>query len=151
MSNYIVQVDALGFHGGMARKGEVVTTEQVGADNVARLVTSGAIISDAPVTNAVPEQAPAQPETLQSRFSVGLLPEEGYELTEDEKVWALDVKAGIVPVPFDADKVADLTIKVIKERLAGLGAEVPGEGKKAEYIEALNAAVEAYFVSWEIE
>jgi hypothetical protein len=151
MSNYIVQVDALGFNGGVARKGETVTTEQVGADNVARLVTTGAIISDAPVTNAQPATPQAQPETLQTRFSVGLPPEEGHELTDEEKAWALDVKAGIVPVPFDADKVADLTIKVIKERIVALGAEAPADGKKAEYIEALGAAVEAFFVNWEIE
>lgn len=155
MKSYTVLVDALGFAGGCARKGETVTEEQIGAENVDRLSRDGMIqpdfVPEAPAKAPAKEEPKPEPETVASRLSVGLPPAEDHELTEDEKAWALDVKAGIVPVPFDADTVADLTIKAIKERLAGLGAEGPSEGRKAEYIEALNAAVEAYFVSWEIE
>lgn len=155
MKSYTVLVDALGFAGGCARKGETVTEEQIGAENVDRLSRDGMIqpdfVPEAPAKAPAKEEPKPEPETVASRLSVGLPPAEDHELTEEETAWVLDVKGGIVPVPFDRDKASDLTVKEIKARIVGLGFEAPKDPKKAEAVEALNAAVEAYFVSWEIE
>lgn len=154
MKSYTVLVDALGFAGGCARKGEIVSEEQIGAENVDRLTRDGFIqpnfVPEAPAKAPKAEPTP-EPETVASRLSVGLPPAEDYELTEEETAWVLDVKGGIVPVPFDKDKASDLTVKEIKARIVGLGFEAPKDPKKAEAVEALNQAVIGYFESWEIE
>lgn len=154
MKSYTVLVDALGFAGGCARKGEIVSEEQIGAENVDRLVRGGIIqpdyVPEAPAKDMTTEPT-TEPETVASRLSVGLPPADDHELTEEEIAWVLDVKGGIVPVPFDKDKVSNLTIKEIKARIVGLGYEAPKDLKKAEAIEALNQAVIGFFESWEIE
>jgi hypothetical protein len=156
MPNYLVLVDALGYANGCALKGEIITEEQIGSENVERLKLDGAIspqISPGAVLEPeVPSNPPEIPETLQTRLSVGLNPVEGYELTEEDVAWIEDVKAGVVPVPFDADKISELTVKVICDRIEGLGSERPsGNPKKADAIQALREAIEAYFASWEVE
>lgn len=153
MKSYTVLVDALGFAGGCARKGETVTEEQIGTENVDRLTRDGFIqpdfVPEAP-TEAPKAEPEAEPETVASRLSVGLPPAEDYELTEAETAWVLDVKGGIVPVPFDADKAMDLTVKEIKARIVGLGFEAPKDPKKADAVEALREAVVGYFEAWDI-
>ena len=156
MSNFIVLVDALGYANGCSLKGEVVTTEQIGIENIERLKLDGAIapqiapgVPEEPVNTETP---PDIPETVQTRLSVGLTPEEGTELTEEEVAWVNDVKEGIVPLPWDADKVADLTVKVICDRIEGLGSERPaGNPKKVDAIALLKQAIESYFETWNPE
>lgn len=154
-NTFIVEVDALGLPGGCAKKGEEVTREQIGTENVERLLLQHAIAPsifsnpEAPVD--APVNATVEPETLEARLAVGLPPVEGYVLSEEEAAWVEDVKAGVVPVPFDADKVSDLTAKVIIARIVALGGTVDPKGKKAEAVDALNDAVEAYFSGWETE
>jgi hypothetical protein len=53
MATYIVNVDALGYANGCARRGESVSDEQIGAENVRRLLQAGAIVA------AQPPQEPA--------------------------------------------------------------------------------------------
>lgn len=154
MKSYTVLVDALGFAGGCARKGELVTEEQIGAENVDRLTRDGMIqpefVPEAPAKAPKAEPTP-EPETVASRLSVGLPPADDHELTEEEIAWVLDVKGGIVPVPFDRDKASDLTVKEIKARIVGLGFEAPKDPKKAEAVEALNQAVVGYFEAWDVQ
>lgn len=152
MKTYLVLIDALGFDKGCARKGETVTEEQIGAENVDRLIRQGYIQAEFVEGPApAPAKTEEEPETVASRLSLGLPPAEGYLLTEEEESWVLDVKSGVVPVPFNADKVTNLTVKEIKARIEGLGYEPPKDPKKAEAVEALREAVIAYFEAWQIE
>jgi hypothetical protein len=150
MKTYIVLVDALGFNGGCARKGEQVTSEQIGTENVERLVVQGFILDETPVSNAAAPQDAPEPETLASRLAVGLLPDAGKELTDDEAAWVRDVKAGVLPVPFDSDKVASQTIKVIKDRIVAFGVEPLADGRKADYVTQLQEVVVSYFENWDV-
>jgi hypothetical protein len=150
---YTVIVDALGYSSGCARKGETVTEEQVGAENIARLVSQGFITQETPFVNpeAEPEVTEEILDTLAARLSVGVLPAEGYELTEPDVTWIKDIQAGVIPVPFNTDKVVKLTIAVIKERIVAFGVEPLADAKKSEYITQLNDAVVGYFENWNLE
>lgn len=152
MKTYTVVVDALGYTGGCARKGETITAEQVGVENIDRLLRDGYVQADfvTPGPKGSEESAPVT-ETLASGLSVGLPPGGGYVLSEEEKIWVLDVKGGIIPVPFDADRVQDLTVKEIKARIEGLGVVAPKDPKKADAVAALQDAIVAYFEAWEID
>lgn len=166
---YVVLVDALGFASGVAKKGETVTADQIGADNVDRLKAEGAITEYVepatvaaqevpqsphpaePITDDKKEGDEAEPETAQSRLAVGLGIVDGYALSEEEVAWVNDVKAGVTPVPFDEDKISDLTVKEIGSRIEGLGGEkLPGNASKAVAKDKLREAIEAYFAGWKI-
>lgn len=175
MSNiifYVVLVEALGFASGVAKKGETITAEQVGEENVERLKAEGVIteyvepanVPGVPVVQVPHPSSPitdpgdagqnagqAEPETVQGRLAVGLPPHEDHELSDVEIAWVNDVKAGVTPVPFDEDKVSDLTVKEIGNRIEGLGGEkLPGNSSKANAKEKLQEAIEAYFAAWEV-
>lgn len=168
---FIVLVEALGFASGVAKKGETVTAEQIGPENVERLKAEGVIADYVEPVTPEAQEAPAQtphpsepitddqgaqgsenaPETVQGRLAVGLPPVDGYTLTEEEIAWVNDVKAGVTPVPFDDDKISDLTVKEIGLRIEGLGGEkLPGNSSKANAKEKLQEAIEAYFAAWEV-
>lgn len=155
--SYIVEVDALGFAGGCARKGELVTLEQVGAENVERLLLQHAISRSVFENPAEVIEAPApgkrdiEPVSPALRLSVGL-PFLGADLSDEERAWVADVKAGVVPVPFDADKVSDLSVKEIVARIADLGGpEIGVKTKKSEAVDALEEAVENYIGGLEVD
>lgn len=153
MPNYTVLVDALGYSGGCARKGETVTELDLGSENVDRLLVAGFIAKDfieVPPTPITPPEEDA-PETLASRLGVGLPVTEAHVMTEDEEKYLLDVKSGVVPVPFDEDAVANLTVKELKERIDGLGVEVGKDLKKKELVDALRDAVIFTFENWQVD
>lgn len=162
MKKYIVTVDSLGFEGGVARRGEAVTEDQIGTDNIARLKADSAIVDapdeapstpDAPAAPVAPE-APKEdePEDLKARLPIGLGPVEGHEFTDEEKAWIKDVKEGVEPVPFNSDAVLRLTAKEIASRIGKLsGTEGDAKKKKADLAVDLNAAVEAWFAGQEVE
>lgn len=169
---YVVLVEALGFASGVAKKGETITADQIGEENVERLKAEGVITEyiepatvDVQSTPEAPhpsepitengeesgDQGQGEPETLQARLAVGLPPVDGYVLTEAEIAWVNDVKAGVTPVPFDDDKISDLTVKEIGARVEGLGGDkLPGNSSKANAKEKLQEAIEAYFAAWEV-
>lgn len=171
--HYVVLVEALGFASGVAKKGETITADQIGEENVDRLKAEGVIteyIEPATVPDEPTPQVPhpsepitdtgdagqgegqTEPETVQARLAVGLPPVDGYTLTEEEIAWVNDVKAGVTPVPFDEDKVSDLTVKEIGTRIEGLGGEkLPGNSSKANAKEKLQEAIEAYFEAWDVQ
>ena len=165
MKKYIVTVDSLGFEGGVAKRGETVTEDQVGVDNVARLKADSALVDapgdspatpDAPAAPAAPEapEAPKEdePTDLKARLPLGLGPVEDHEFTDEEKAWIKDVKEGVEPVPFNSDAVLRLTAKEIASRIGKLsGTEGDTKKKKADLAVDLNAAVEAWFAEQEVE
>lgn len=147
---YIVLVDALGFAGGMAKRGETVTSDQIGEENINRLIESGSIALQADGSTVEPvveaKGNSVEPETLAGRLSVGIAPAEDYEPTDDEKAWISEIAAGVNPVPFDDDKVLSLTLKEINTRIEGFGGTPLANGsKKADAKEALKALVVAWF------
>jgi len=152
---FIVEVDGLGFVGGCARKGETVTREQIGTENVDRLLLQAAISRTIWVNETVtpvattPETTP-EPEKAAARIAVGLVCD--FELSEDELAWVADVKAGVIPIPFDRDKVEGLTVKEIIARIEGLGGTPPAKAKpsKADAVDALEAAIGEVFTAWEV-
>ena len=161
MKKYIVTVDSLGFEGGVAKRGETVTEDQVGVDNVARLKADSALVDapddspatpDAPAAPAAPE-APKEdePTDLKARLPLGLGPVEDHEFTDEEKAWIKDVKEGVEPVPFNSDAVLRLTAKEIASRIGKLSGTEGDTKKKADLAVDLNAAVEAWFAGQEVE
>jgi len=147
-TTFTVLVEALGFASGVARKGETVTAEQIGPENVSRLKIDG-IIADEGGAVAGPEPGPTR--TVRERLAVGLPPEDGHRLTEEDIAWVHEVKAGVVAVPFDDEAVEALTVREIGRRIEGLGGDrLPANSSKANAVEALRAAVAAFIAAWDV-
>jgi hypothetical protein len=150
---FAVQVDALGFESGCARRGEIVTAEQLGVENVERLLLAAVIVPhfvESLEEPASAETAPVEP-TLQERFAVGLTPAES-DLTGPEVDWILDVQAGVTEIAFDDAALDSLTIAQMVERAEALGAEVVKKpSKKIDAVSMLKYAVDTYIRDWEVE
>lgn len=171
---YIVNDNALGFAGGCARKGELVTAEKVGVDNLNRLIAGGHISPHYPtpppvVGEAGPEVFAAsspvdtsdqEPEkttedetaTIAQRLSRGLPIDESKELTDEEADYIGDLKAGVKPIPFDEVAILKLNLKQIAGRVKGLGSDatVDLKGRKADASAILKTAVEEYVARVEV-
>jgi hypothetical protein len=157
MKNYIVTSDSIGFAGGVAKRGEVVTEDQIGAENASRLIEASCLT---PVAEPTPETpgpvlaatvatpASSEPTDLKARLSVGLGPVDGHEFSEEEEAWIQDVFEEVEPVPFNTDAVLELTAKEIASRIGRLtGTDGDHKTKKSDLAETLRAAVVSWFES----
>lgn len=160
---FIVTVDALGLTSpglpaSMAKRGETIKGEHLGdEENIQRLLALGAI-THAPEEAATPAkgapsaskdepEAPApEPEGPAARFALGLTLPEDFAWTDEAKAYVQDLKEGVIPVPFDADKVTDLTIKDLVKRIEAVTGEPYAQGskKKMEVVQDLKTFMEGY-------
>ena len=164
MKSYTVCDHALGLANGPAKQGETVTAEQIGEENIPRLLMLGSIVElgtappvmDTPKTPSAPQVSdsdpePPHPDALQARLAVGVPPAEDYELTDEDKVWITEIKEGVIPAPFNAAEVDKLTIKNIGERVKILsGQELAKSANKTQAAAALETAISDYFADWEL-
>ena len=145
---YTVTIDALGFEGGVGRRGETVTEEQVGTDNVQRLVMSGFIVAQADGTEEAPsapteptepagdeEQAPSK---IADDLSVGIKPADDYELSDEDETFLDAIADGTAIFEFSTEKVNGLSKAVLQARCEAFGAGT--DGTKAELVERLQEA-----------
>lgn len=151
-------VDALGFEGGCAKKGEQISIDQIGEANVERLKLDGAICPDTSVVEEPAEKPAAAVETepteplenfpdfdVINQLAEGIAIPEGYELTPPDLTDLYEIANGFMEFDINVDAINDLTVREIAARIISLGGEpIDVKGKKAVAVQALIDAINAY-------